>query len=374
VLDRSLVERLRNVPAAGPVVSVYLGLRPDLDQLRTIGTRVKALVQPLRDESTGKRLRTDLDRVVALAERAGGDLGRGMALFVGSEAGLEEHVSLPTVVRERAIIDTRPYLGPLEAMLAQFRRFCAVVVDRRTASIYRFYMGELETWEQIGEEEVRKDNYGGFAGYDEQRTRGHAEAVAQRLFRSVTARLADLYRGGGFELLIVGGQQSNVAGLVGELPPDLEEALAGTFIIDPGTSGPADIRTRCRALVGEFEQQIDEDMVTALLDSAGAGGRAAVGFDHCLRAANQRGIDTLLLDVLDLTAGARCPECGLLDDEPGACAACGSEKRVVPDLADALAEVTRGDGGTVRYLTADTKLAPHRVGAMLRFPVAKPGT
>ncbi len=374
MLDRSVVDRLRNAPAAGPVVSVYLGLRPDLDQLRTIGTRVKAIVQPLREEATSRRLRNDLDRVVALAERAGGDLGRGLALFVGSESGMEEHVSLPTGVRDRAIVDTSPYLGPMEAMLAQFHRFCSVVVDRRNAWIYRFYMGELETWEQIGEEEVRKDNYGGFAGYDEQRTRGHAEAVAQRLFRSVTARLADLYRSGGFELLIIGGQQSNVAGLANELPSDLEAALAGTFVVDPGTAGPSDIRSTCRALVAEYEQNIDEEMVADLLDAAGAGGRAALGFDHCLRAANQRGIDTLLLDVIDLTPGARCPECGLLDDKAGACAACGSDMRVVPDLADALAEATRSDGGTVRYLTADTKLAPQRVGAMLRFPVAKPGS
>ena len=119
MLDRSTVDRLRSMPITGSVVSVYLGLPPDLDQLRTLATRVKALVQPLRESDPDRACRSDLDRVVELADQAGGDLGRGAAFFVSGESGLEEKVSLPVGVRDRAIVDATPYLGPLEAILSQ---------------------------------------------------------------------------------------------------------------------------------------------------------------------------------------------------------------------------------------------------------------
>jgi hypothetical protein len=43
--------------------------------------------------------------------------------------------------------------------------------------------------------------------------------------------------------------------------------------------------------------------------------------------------------------------------------------RPVPDLVDALAESARADGGSVRYLMADSSLSDHGVGAIVRFPV-----
>ena len=374
MLDRSIVDRLRTLETRGsPVVSVYLGLDPNPDQLRSIATRVKALVNPLRDaiaadDPAGRALREDLDAVVELAGRASADLGRGAALFVGGRAGLKEYVGLPAPVRDRAVVDSVPYLGPMEAMLAQFRRFCAVVVDRRNAWIYRFYMGELEAWEQIGEEEVRKDNYGGFAGYEEQRVRAHAEVVARRLFRSAAARVADLFRGGDFEFLLVGGQQGSVGAFLGELAPDLERALAGTFSVDPRTASPADVRLRCREVVAAHERALDEETVAGLFDAAGAGGRAVLGLERALDAANQRAVDRLLVETDALTPGVRCPDCAWVGTKADTCPVCGSAARVVPDVVDAVAEVVRADGGSVRYITAHTPLEEHAVGAILRFP------
>jgi peptide subunit release factor 1 (eRF1) len=382
LLDRSTVERLRGADTAGhPVVSVYLGLGPDLDQLRSITTRLKGLVHPLREgaeaeasgEEGSRRLRQDLDRAVAMAERVSTDRGRGAALFVCSAAGMEEHVILPAPVRDRAVVDTTPYLGPLEAMLAHFRRYCAVVIDRRLVSIYRFHMGALESWEVMAEEEVRKDNYGGFAGYSEHRSRGHAEEVARRLFRAVAARLAGLRRADEFDLLAVGGNQANVDGLVDELPADLKARLAGTFTVEPRAAGTAEIRDRCEALAQDYDRRTDERLVGELMEAAGARGRGVVGLDRALDAANQQGIDLLLLDAGETVPGVACLVCGWLARSGAACASCGEPTRRVADLYDAVAEAVRGAGGSVRYVLAATPMAHCEVGAMVRFAVPTVG-
>jgi len=372
VLDRSTVDRLRTTSAEGRVVSVYLGLSPDPEQVRAIPTRIKALLQPLQAQAAAdaRQLREAAAAVVSLAERIRGDLGRGAAFFAGG--GIEEYVRLPAPVRDRAVIDTSPYLGPLEAVLDHFRPFCAVVVDRRNAWIYRFHMGELEAWEQIGEEEVRKDNFGGFGGFDEQRVRAHAETVARRLFRTVASRLGTLHREGGYDMLLIGGQPANVSGVLEELPPDLGRIVAGTFTVDPGTATPAEIRVRCREVVNDYERRVDLEEAAALLDAAGSGGRAVLGLTRVLDAVNQRAVASLLVDVDELIPGVRCPACGWLADVAETCPVCDAKMRPVPDLVDALAETSRADGGSVRYLMAETDLAAHGVGAVVRFPVPKP--
>jgi peptide subunit release factor 1 (eRF1) len=380
LLDRSTVARLRDADTAGhPVVSIYLGLGPDLDELRSIAPRLKSLVHPLREAAgewggeAGRGLRHDLERVVALADRVAADLGRGAALFVCSAAGMEEHISLPAPVRDRAIVDANPYLGPLEAMLAHFRRYCAVVVDRRRASIYRFYMGGLEAWEEMAEEAVRKRNFAGFAGYAEHRARGRAGEVARRHFRRVAARLAELARAGEFDLLAVGGNQGNVAGLVAELPPDLAALLAGTFVIDTRAATAADIRDRCEALAQDHEAGLDEQLVADLMDAAGGRGRGALGLDRVLEAANQHAIELLLLDAGDVVPGVACPSCGWLARSGAVCPGCGTSTRRVADLYDAAAEAARAGGGRVRYVLADTPLAHFEAGAVVRFPVVPAG-
>jgi peptide subunit release factor 1 (eRF1) len=380
LLYRSTVERLRGADTAGhPVVSVYLSLGPDRDQLRSITPRLKALAQPLREaagewgEEAVRGVRRDLDRVVALAEQVSADRGRGTAFFVCSAAGLEEHIGLPGPVRDRAVVDTTPYLGPLEAMLAHFRRYCAVVADRRLASIYRFHMGSLESWEEMAEEAVRKDNYGGFAGYAEHASRRRAGEVARRHFRAVAVRLSALFRAGEFELLAVGGNQANIDGLVAELPSDLAAVLAGTFVVDPRSAAPAEIRDRCAALAQEHEGRADERLVADLMEAAGARGRGVLGLDRVLDAANQHAVDLLLLDAGETVPGAACPECGRLARSGGACPSCGVATRRVADLFDAAAEAVRATGGAVRYVLAPTPLARFEAGALVRFPVGGAG-
>jgi len=378
LLDRSTIDRLRSFDTAGqPILSLYLGLEPDRDQLRSITTRLKALVHPLRDQLGGdvpegemRALHRDLDEALGMASRIGVDLGRGAAIFLCSGAGLNEHLNLPVRVRDRAVVDVSPYLGPLEAILDRFHRYCAIVIDRRIASVYRFHLGVLESWEVFAEEEVRKDNFGGFEGFAERRVRAHAETVARRLFRAAAARIAELWRDEAFDLLAIGGSQANIDALVDELAPDLLSRLAGTFVIDPHTASPMEIRDRCREVAAAFDCRADEEYVANLMEAAGSRGRGVLGLDRVLDAANQKAIERLLVDAKETLPGVACTNCDWLARSGDECAACGAKTRAVADLFDAVAERARADGGSVRYLVAETLLTEIEIGATVRFAVA----
>ena len=378
MLDSATVDRLRRFDPSGfPVLSVYLDVPADLGDLRSVAARAKAALRPVRDqmesgrfdESGARSLRADIDRVLDEAEKAAEYRGAAMALFLSDGAGLAEQVRLPGPVRDRAIADRAPYLGPLQAILDHYHRYCAVVADRRISSIYRFAMGELEAWEVIGEEEVRKDNYGGFAGYEERGVRSRAEGVARRLFRSTADRLADLRRAGDFDLLMVGGNQANIDGVVGELAPEVRSSLAGTFIIDPGTASPSDVLGRCAAVAASFERDSAHAEVEALLDAVGSGDRGVLGLDRVMHAANQRAVARLILGAKSIEPGVACSECGWLGRVGSLCGFCGEGTVTIPDLFDTVAERVRADGGEVRYVLGETRLSEAQVGALLRFPL-----
>ncbi|MCB2223479.1 MAG: hypothetical protein KQH83_04800 [Actinobacteria bacterium] len=378
MLDRSTVDRLRSADTAGaPVLSVYLGVPTDVAAFRGLPARLKAALRPVREQLAAgwfdagamAALEADLDAVALLLERAPEARGGSLALFVCGEAGLAEAVPLPGPVRDRAVADRAPYLGPIEAMLAHYRRYCAVVVDRRIASIYRFSQGRLRAWEQLGEEEVRKDNYGGFDGREEQAVRARAETVARRLFRSTADRLAGLLRDGRFDLVVLGGNPANVRGLEAELAPEVRSVLAGTFTLDPGTATPADVLARCTETTEAYERAAAAAEVASLLDTAAAGGRAVTGIEGVLAAVNQRAVALLVVAATGTTPGVACSECGWLGRRGGLCGYCGEATVVVPDLIDRMAERVRSDGGEVVYALGDTPLQDDQVGARLRFEV-----
>jgi peptide chain release factor subunit 1 len=382
VLTTAVVDRLRGIEGSGyPILSVYLGLKPGVGTLRALPTRLKDLLSPIADPTADlsrdqrMSLRADVDSLFDLSGRISQDLGRGVAVFKCSGIGLDEYLSLPGPVRDRAVVDATPYVRPLDAMLEHYRRFAVVVIERRRASIFRFLQGHLEAWEELSEEEIRKANWGGFAGYEERRVRSRAEEVAGRHYRDVATRLYGLMRGVGFDLLALGGPQEHVEGLQQALHPDLAKRLAGTFTIDPGTMTPALVLEQTTRVADEYEQRRAFAAVERLLDTAQAGGTAVVGIEETVEPVNRKAVDLLMVQGSGSVPGSACSNCGALTTNGvGRCMRCGAETRSVPDLLDAMAEAVRDSGGKIRYLLTDTPLREHQVGATLRYVVEPAGT
>ena len=377
MLTQETVDRIRSSDGEGhPILSVYLGLRPGVGELRSLSPRLKDLMAPVRaslvdlPRDSAMSLRADIEAVMAASDQVSGDLGRGVALFRCSAAGIDEYVSLPGPVRDRAVTDLEPYLRPLYAMLEHYHSYCAVVIGRRKSSIFRFRMGELETWEEMAEEEVRKQNYGGFSGYEEGKTRNRAEEIAHRHYRDTAQRLRELDDNDSFDLLLIGGPTDHVDGLVGELDSTLRSKLAGTFTIDPGTMTPAAVRTHCEELSAAYDRKRETEVVAGLLERAGSGPLATVGVDPVLGAVNQRAVAELVVQGMSSTPGRRCSDCGWLVSGNGAmCPACGEGMRDVPDLLDAMATAVRLSGGSVQNVITETPLMTYEVGAVLRYAV-----
>jgi peptide chain release factor subunit 1 len=375
VLTPDTIERIRGFESAGyPVLSVYVGLARGMGALRGVAPKLKEQLLPLRevaaqmDREPGMSLRRDIEAVLALEDRIATDPGSGVAIFRCDAAGYEEYLSLPAPVRDRAVVDTAPYIRPLDTIVEYFHRYCAVVIDRRLASIFQFYQDELESWEEMAPEEVRKSNYGGFAGYSERKVRARAESIALRHYRDTAARLYQLHKERGFDLILVGGPAEHVDGLINELNFELKVKVAGTFAIDLNTMTPAIVHEHCRRISADHDRREEERLVAQLVDAAKSGGLATLGLEPVRRAVNARAVATLVIQAGNAVPGAVCVDEWLVADaDSEECADHGGRERMAPDIFDALATAVRRAGGEVRHVLADTKLAEHEVGAFLRF-------
>jgi peptide chain release factor subunit 1 len=376
VLDQAQIDRLRLIDTGGfPVLSVYVNLQPGPVSLRNLPARIKDLLA--QAEATSESLprsqrlsiREDVHALSRDIGRFGTDLGHGVAVFRSHGAGVDEQFTLPGPVRDRAIVDDAPYFRPLEAMIEHYRRYCVAVVGRRLGSIFRFSMDQLETWEEMRDEEIRKANYGGFSGYEEQRVRARADEMAARHYRHVADRITELKRSdGGFDLLIVGGSDSHVAGLLAALPPDVADLLAGTFTIDPRTMTPSTVLEHARRVAAEWEVQEETRLVTELFDAAASGSTAVLGLEQACAAVNRRAVEVLFVQAEHTTAGSICVDCERVTCEMGsACSVCGGSLRSLPDVVDRLSELVRDAGGRVQHILNDGPLAEVEAGALLRY-------
>jgi peptide chain release factor subunit 1 len=384
MMSRETIDRITRFHGGDlPVVSAYLGLDADRRDLRSSSTRVSSLLNGLRpmtkdaslDREARRSLRADVERIET--ELAEGRPNTGaVAVFSCSGRGFYEEIRLPRRVRDRIQVDATPWVRPLLAVLDEFHRTCVLVVDTKTARLWELYQGEISERGQLTEENVlidqpplRKLDYGGWGGWEEQRVHNKTGEVSKKHFRRVATMLDDLHRRGGFELLVIGGHEHEIPVFQEFLPHSLRGSVAGTFTVDPNTATLADVRKSAEVIVDRYERDEDQRWVTEVLDKVAAGGLAAAGLEPCLWAGSVAAIQRLLVHD-DITAqGVVCDESGWLGETGDTCPLCGKPTRPTEDVVDELSQAVIDSGGTVEHVLADTRLQDQLVVADLRFPL-----
>lgn len=381
MIGPDLVERLIRLRSTdAPVLSAYVAIPPDPGELRGIDARLHSLLKPVRELADSdelghyekQSLRADVSRVLEVANRAVELKGRAVAIFACTRQKLYEEVVLPRGVRDRAVVDATPYLRPLLAVLDESHRYGVVVVDRERAYLYDFYFGELQEESQLRGRALRKRNYGGASGRDEHHVRNKADGLTRHHFRQTAEAVEDLVSRTGAELLVVGGHHDTVAQFLPFLPHELERRLAGTFVVDPSTMSPGQVRERADEVVDRYERDEEVRLVAQTLERMGAGGLGVGGLAWCLAAANEHAVQLLLVQDDIQAPGRVCDACGWLGSGADECPLCEKPTRVTPDVIDEMAAKVIDTGGGVEHVYADTELARHTVAARLRFPVPKP--
>ncbi|MFC6082574.1 baeRF10 domain-containing protein [Sphaerisporangium aureirubrum] len=357
-----------------PVVSLYAGMCAG--DAGSLSTRINSMLHEIRplahDGSIGRRarmsLRGDIERLESLEDTARLESGT-LAVFSCTGQELFERVVLPRALHDRIVVDTAPWTRPMLGVLEEYHRSCVVVADRRSAEAWELYQDEMRQIGKVEDPALRKPNFAGWYGLAEHGVRNRADDLARRHYRNTARMLAELFRTGGHELLIIGGHPEEVPNLVEFLPRPLRERLAGTFAVDPRTATPADIRHGAERIAERYERDEERRWVSDVLDRAAEGRPAAIGLDDCLWAGSVAAVQSLLVQDGMAVPGVVCEESGWLATAGDVCPLCGGPARPTSDVLNALAEAVIDEGGRVEHVLADTELKAYMVAASLRFPL-----
>lgn len=198
-----------------PVTSVYVRVDADPGRREDLHARVSSLldeIHPLAKDGSVEHearlsVRADIERIrQALAEERW-DPG-AIAIFACGGRDLYEEVSLPRAVRDRIAVDATAFVLPMVAVLDEYHRTCIVVVDKASARLWELYQDEMRELRKISDPSLRQPNHA--AGFAEYRLRNKADELSKRHYRNVAQSLDQLFRAGGFDLLIIGGHDFEV--------------------------------------------------------------------------------------------------------------------------------------------------------------------
>jgi peptide chain release factor subunit 1 len=364
------IERIEHLRGDGLlVVSAYLAVQPGPEGRKMLRSESDSLLHQIRplandrslEHASRLSLRRDIERIAGLVESGSFKAGT-LAIFSCSGTGAFELIGLPRAVRQRITVDEIAATRPMLAVLDEYRRCCVVVVDRETAHTWELYLGEvLDTGALPG---ARR---GIGPAVNERRNDHRVEELEKRHFREVAAGLEDLLRTRGYDLLVAGGHEDELPRFLQVLSRPLRDRVVGTFAVDDHGVEPAAARERAEAILDRYELDEHRRMVAEVLESAAAGGAAAVGLESCLWAASVRAVRALYAQDGASSPGVVCDESHWLGLRGDRCPVCGRATRHVPDVIEELVEAVIDEGGSIHHAPPDTGLGDRLVAASLRF-------
>ncbi|MGV9254194.1 baeRF10 domain-containing protein [Streptomyces sp. NPDC003697] len=373
MITQEQIDRILRLRGNGlPLVSLYVPVNPGVSGRQEFDSRISSLlgrIRPFAEDASAEHavrlsLRGDMARIgktlIEEPVRSG-----TIAVFSCAGRDIYEQVWLPRRTREKFVVDADPYVRPLLGVLDEYYRTGAVVVDKSVGQVWEYHLDEVRELEAIRDRVLGKHAYAD--AYAEYHVRNKADELSKKHYRRLVGELKQLFAGGGYDLLAVGGQAHEVSVFVNFLPRELTDRLVGTFTLDRETATPEDLRQKVRELVADHAVEEQRRLVGEILETKAARRPAAVGLDETLWAASLAAIRTLAVDGQAVVPGFVCDRDGLLTRTGKTCPLCGEALREVPDVLDELTEAVIDDGGGVRHVDTETELRTQQAGALLRF-------
>ncbi|HUI05431.1 MAG TPA: hypothetical protein VL486_00340 [Verrucomicrobiae bacterium] len=359
------------------VTSCYLDLDRAKRPPQMLKIRVKDLLQSAQQQLSTKMgshaqcesLRADFEYIgdYAMQEIFTGRY-RALAIFSCAAHKFWQAHGLPHLARNILVADLAPYIRPLAAILGEYHRFCAVLVDSTGGQVFEVYMGEIVERGDVVDAIPRRVKEGGLGGRDERNMeRHHAQAVHQHYQRLADATFK-VFKRDKFDFLILGGLTEVLSEFRQQLHPDLRERLVGEFHAKPFTTSPDEVLTRTREIEQRVEQEHERRMAEELMQKAGAGHLAVSGVSPTLGAIARGEAQTLLVEDGFETPGYVCYSCHHVSLNEGACPNCHEPLRPCPDIIDEAIELALEKNCQIQHVHDATVLRDAgRMGALLRF-------
>jgi peptide subunit release factor 1 (eRF1) len=316
-------------------------------------------------------VKSDLNRILALAESLHGNQARAKAVFACGQRNFWREFDLPPQFTPTQLFVNRQFhLKPLAQLVGAQPRLWAAIVDRQRARFFDLRLDELRELEGLFRTPpVRQGRSDGFAGYDGGHTQRRIEDEARHHFKDVAEHVKDALDRGLFEKLIIGCHDTTWRELEAQLHPYVKRRVLGRFSTEVAKLTNDQIREQATRILHESLARRRHELVREVLDQAKGNGRGVTGLRRVLRSLERGEVQTLLLGDNFRHAAVECTGCRHLDAHlVQYCPACGRETRELEDVADAIVPVALCHGLELFYVKDDEDFdRAGNIAALLRF-------
>jgi peptide chain release factor subunit 1 len=369
----SLVRLSKENWGEGPVLSIYVDLDPrtfatppaQKTQVNSLISEAERLVEKL-DGDDKKVLRNDVRLVeeFLLNDPDWPKNARSVVAFASGKAGRFEILKLPTPVEGRVVIESTPYLEPMNEILSG-ESWCVLIVNRRTA---RILLGTPETIEEIGT--VDDDTHGQHdqGGWSQARYQRSVEEEVKDHLGNAAETMLRLFKTAPFDHLVLGVLPELRPEVESSLSPEILERLAGEINVDIENSSVDDIRGELQQLVTIKENEKEKELLGRLREELGTGGPAASGLEPVLTAVYEGKVDTLLVEDGFSATGVACPKCGWLGVEGSTCPVDGTDLDQGVDIVEGAIQLALAKSGEAHHIRYNPDLQGlGSIAALLRY-------
>src|SRR3954463_7184936 len=159
-LETPLRDRLDRLaafdPSQGPVVSLYLDLRPDQN-----GQRDHIRLQVTRALEGYPELQKRVEQQLA------GDIpksAQGAAVFAATKGDLFDVIPLDVPIENHEVyVGAMPHLYPLAKLTDQYPRYAALLLNSDTARLFVFGLGHTDREQKLQSDKLRRSAAGGWS-------------------------------------------------------------------------------------------------------------------------------------------------------------------------------------------------------------------
>ena len=378
MITRQQVEALLQYqPGQTLVTSCYLNLDRSRTPVQALKIRIKDLLQSAQRQLEGKAatheqresLRADFRQIEEFVmQELAANHHKGLAIFASTAQKFWQAYRLPQLGRNILVADPAPYVRPLMATLAEYHRYCVVLLDRTHGRLFEVYMGKIVEHSEVADTVPRRVSEGGFQGRDERNIERHRTQVVQQHMQKIAGAAGKLFQRDHCDRLVLGGHHELLTEFKALLPAALKPQVVGEFHVDPAKLTVPEVLRQTLAIEQRVELEYENRLTSDLIRQAEAGNRAVKGLSRTLAALSRGEVQLLLVEEGFELPGYVCTACRHASVEPQPCPQCGQPAAPCNDIVDEAINLALLKNCQIKHVRGVTPLrdAGH-IGALLRY-------
>ena len=343
-------------PVPFPVISLYLNTgagqhgRSEFEQFVRKEFLLRAKTYTLRSPER-ESFEKDHERINAYLQGELQPSINGLALFACHAAdGFFDAIQVEAPIREHLLfVSDQPHLYALARLHDQYRRYAAVLVDRHSARLFVFGLGEVLAKKEVAGVKTNRTEAG---GWSQARYQRHIDNFQLQHCKEVVDVLDRLVSDEELEKIVLAGEEAIIPVLQEQLPARLSEKVIDVLRIDMKTPD-SEVFSATLEAVRQDDTKNDVEKVDRLFNEFRSGGLGVVGARDTLSALNNGQVDELILSAAREEIWS--------DEE-------AREENQVPILADTLVSGALKTASKMTFIEDPALLKQvGGVGALLRY-------